>query len=128
MTSADLEYFQVERAFTLFSLDQIVSERDKQGRIALKVQKSVNRDTGVESSKRQAFGEATWGIVTQQYLRSVDRLRPESFDKIITKARLYMKSTTQKGNHNDADDNGESDDDGRANLVDLSSDQGEFCF
>jgi hypothetical protein len=95
----------------------------------LKVQKALNRDTGVESSKQLSFGEASWGHATQQYLCSVDNLRRGRFDKIMAMAKLYMKSATQKGSrgdHDDADDNCEDDNDERGHLVDLSSDQGEF--
>ena len=122
------EFVQVERAFTLFSLGLIVAERDKQGRSVLKISKTMNRDTGVESSKRFSFGEASWGNATYYYLRSIDKLRPDRFNKIIALANQYTKSASQKGNRGDLDDadkHEEEDDDERANLVDLSSDQGE---
>jgi hypothetical protein len=123
----------------LITIEGLAAERLNR---KLKVGKMLNKQSGKESSKQSAFGEANWGSATRKYLcwsawscetdqgsrylKSVNNLLPGSLAKIIEKTKPFVKASNRSAGVNESDGDGDGDggddDDERANLVDVPDD------
>jgi hypothetical protein len=123
---------QVERAYSLWADGAITMESSAgvKGRFVSKaIIKTVNANTGRESSKDRAFTEANWGPATRNYLISIqDNLRPGSFDKIVAKAQSFMKHGRRDKSQSSQFGEMDEETDERAILVDISDDEGASVF
>jgi hypothetical protein len=108
----------------LWATDQLVLEKDKTGKLVTKLSKGLNQESGKESTKAHAFGEANWGPASRRYLKSINNLRAGSMESIIKNAQVFAKSgrrsELQDSMETDTFENDDEDDDERANLVDYA--------
>ena len=84
--------------------------------------KALNKASGNESSKLHGFNEGNWGATTRQYLKSVNNLKPASFEKIIKEAKQLRVTRASGDSTKTITEDGCDDDDKRALLVDDDDD------
>jgi hypothetical protein len=89
---------QVERAFNLYSLDQ------------------VDHDTLKLSGSASKFTELQWGPVLNRYLPSIDKITSAKWEKILANAREFMEPEPEVIEI-DSSDESELEVDGRGNIT-----------
>ncbi|EGN93688.1 hypothetical protein SERLA73DRAFT_156243 [Serpula lacrymans var. lacrymans S7.3] len=109
----------VEHIFTMWAKKQIMWDENSEGgngtanegkassKVLIKPIPKLNKSTGKETASHALFSDTNWGQVTRYYCLSIQKLKQDSIEDIVQKAKVFAripKSAVSSSVDNDSED------------------------
>ncbi|EGN94013.1 hypothetical protein SERLA73DRAFT_78388 [Serpula lacrymans var. lacrymans S7.3] len=109
----------VERIFTMWAKKQIMWDENSEGsngtanegkassKALIKPIPKLNKSTGKETASHALFSDTNWGQATHYYCSSIQKLKQDSIEDIVQKAKVFAripKSAVSSSVDNDSED------------------------